>query len=105
MASQAERLKNREISGGESESGASALWERLTEHPQRWKSFLHEVRVEMRQVTWPTRHEVMVTTFVVIVAVESFGAFFFSGNSRCGYLVDQLFHRFDHGGEALGGDR
>jgi len=96
MASQAERLKNREISGGESESGASALWERLREHPQRWKSFLHEVRVEMRQVTWPTRHEVMVTTFVVIVAVAFFGAFFFSVDSTFGYLVQQLFNLFKH---------
>ena len=49
--------------------------------PRRWRSFLHEVRVEMRQVTWPTRHEVIVTTLVVIVAVAFFGIFFFGVDS------------------------
>ena len=76
MSSQAERLKNQEMSGGESESRMASFWERVKEHPQRWRGFLHEVRVEMRQVTWPTRHEVVVTTFIVIVAVAFFGLFF-----------------------------
>ena len=96
MALQAERLKNREMAGGESESGAGALWGRLRQHPQRWRDFLHEVRVEMRQVTWPTRHEVIVTTFVVIVAVAFFGVFFFGVDSTVGYLVQQLFNLFKH---------
>ena len=51
---------------------------------KRWRGFLHEVRVEMRQVTWPTRHEVVVTTWVVIVAVAFFGVFFFGVDSTRG---------------------
>ena len=94
MTSQAERVKSRGMADGSSESRTSALWERVMEHPRRWRSFLHEVRVEMRQVTWPTQHEVVTTTFVVIVAVAFFGVFFFGVDSTVGYLVQHVFSFF-----------
>ena len=78
--------------GGESES--SQFWERIKAHPQRWRGFLHEVRVEMRQVTWPSRHEVITTTFVVIVAVAFFGLFFFGTDTVASYLISQIFKVF-----------
>jgi preprotein translocase subunit SecE len=93
MALQAERLKNQGMSGG-GETETSAFWERVKERPQRWRSFLHEVRVEMRQVTWPTRHEVVTTTFVVIVAVAFFGIFFFGVDSTVGYVLQRVFSFF-----------
>jgi preprotein translocase subunit SecE len=96
MAWHAERLKNQEMSGGATESRAGALWERVKEHPQRWRGFLHEVRVEIRQVTWPSQHEVAVTTFVVIVAVAFFGLYFFGVDSTVGYLLTRLFNLFKH---------
>jgi len=96
MAFQAERLKNQEIAGGASESRLGALWERVKEYPQRWRAFLHEVRVEMRQVTWPTRHDVVVTTFVVIVAVAFFGVFFFGVDNTVSHLLTYLFKLFKH---------
>ena len=73
---------------------AGAFWERVKEHPQRWREFLHEVRVEMRQVTWPTRHEVMTTTFVVIVAVAFFGFFSLAWIARVGYVLQRVFSFF-----------
>jgi preprotein translocase subunit SecE len=91
MALQAERLKNQ---GGAGENESSAFWERVKEHPQRWRSFLHEVRVEMRQVTWPTRHDVVTTTFVVIVAVAFFGIFFFGVDTSVSYLLSKVFSLF-----------
>ncbi len=66
------------------------------QHPKRWGEFLHEVRMELRQVTWPTRHEVVVTTFVVIVAVAFFGVFFFGVDSTVGWLLNRLFNIFKH---------
>ena len=96
MAYQAERLKNQEIAGGASESRAGALWERIKEYPQRGRAFLHEVRVEMRQVTWPTRHDVVTTTFVVIVAVAFFGVYFFGVDSTVGYVLQRVFSFFKH---------
>ena len=79
--------------GGGGSSIASAL-AKLGEYPKRWRSFLHEVRVEMRQVTWPTRHEVLVTTWVVIVTVAFFGIFFFGVDSGVGWLVQHVIRFF-----------
>jgi len=84
------------MSGDAPESRTGALWERLKQHPKRWSEFLHEVRVELRQVTWPTRHEVVVTTFVVIVAVAFFGVFFFGVDSSVGWVLNRVFTIFKH---------
>ena len=83
MASQAERLKSE--CQARPRSRVPALFGSASRSTRRrWREFLHEVRVEMRQVTWPTRHEVVVTTFVVIVAVAFFGLFFFGVDSTRG---------------------
>lgn len=60
--------------------------------------FLSDVRAEMRKVVAPSRKEVEVTTWVVLVAVFLFGLFFF--------VVDAIF-RFgiDHLLQQLGGWR
>ena len=84
-------MKNQEMPGGASESRGGAFWERVKEYPERWRGFLHEVRVELRQVTWPTRHDVVTTTFVVIVAVAFFGVFFFLVDSSVGYALQRVF--------------
>lgn len=44
---------------------------------QRIKQFYHDVKVEMKKVSWPSRQEVISTTIVVIVAVFFFGFFLF----------------------------
>ena len=56
---------------------------KLKQFPARTKSFLSEVRNEMRKVTFPGRKEVQGTTVVVIITVALFGLFFF--------LTDQVF--------------
>ena len=86
---QTERLKH-QIPDSAAESPTGAFWERVKEHPQRWRGLLHEVRVEMRHVTWPTRHEVMVKTFVVIVAVAFFGVFFSGVDNTVGYVLQRV---------------
>ena len=88
-----------EMSGGDSGGrAAEPLWRSASRNmsPDRWRTFLHEVRVELRRVTWPTRHDVIVTTFVVIVAVAFFGVFFFGVDSTVGYLLQRLFSFFKH---------
>ena len=105
MGSQVERLKNQEMEGGASESRANGpgerikeflrtLWERVRSYPQRLREYLHDVRVEMRQVTWPSREQVLATTFVVIVTVGFFGLFFFGVDSTAGYMVERVFNYF-----------
>jgi preprotein translocase subunit SecE len=98
MASQAERLKNQTMAGGEDESRAggwlSGAIDTLKSYPRRMREYLHEVRVEMHQVTWPSREQVLSTTFVVIVAVAFFGFFFFGVDSTVGYVLERLFNYF-----------
>ena len=96
MATVVGKLKNEESQSGRPSIDVSGFIAKLGEYPRRWRAFLHEVRVEMRQVTWPTRHEVVVTTFVVIVAVAFFGLFFFGVDSSVGWVLNRLFSIFKH---------
>ncbi|WP_419804245.1 preprotein translocase subunit SecE [Terriglobus sp.] len=56
--------------------------ERFKSQPERLKSFLGDVRSELRKVNAPSRAEVRSTTIVVILTVFAFAAFF--------WLVDIL---------------
>ena len=89
-------MKNEETEGRGSPFEMLGFFARLGEHPRRRRSFLHEVRVEMRQVTWPTRHEVFVTTWVVIVTVAFFGIFFFGVDATASWIVQHVIKFFGH---------
>ena len=67
---------------------------KLVDYPRRLRQFLHEVRVEMKQVTWPTRNDVYATTAVVIVTVAFFGVFFLLVDSGVSYVVQRVFQLF-----------
>jgi preprotein translocase subunit SecE len=71
MATQSFKVKNEESQGGM----ASELGSKVTGTLENTREFLHDVRVEMKQVTWPTREDVVSTTWVVIATVAFFGAF------------------------------
>jgi len=83
-------------STGSGENPLTATFEKLGEYPRRWRGFLHEVRIEMRQVTWPTRREVFVTTWVVLVTVAFFGFYFFGVDSAASWLVQHAIKFFGH---------
>ena len=51
----------------------------------RLKTFVSEVTVETKKVSWPSREEVVATTVVVIAASFVFGIFL--------YLCDVVFFR------------
>lgn len=75
MATQAVKVKNDE-SGSNAIAGAAAgIGERVTGTITDTREFLHDVRVEMKQVTWPGRDDVVSTTTVVIATVFFFGVF------------------------------
>jgi preprotein translocase subunit SecE len=52
---------------------------------QRANEYLREVRTEAGKVSWPTRREVIASTWVVIVAVAIIAAYLF--------VIDQVFVR------------
>jgi len=71
---------------GEGPEGKVARRERHEAHqPKRFPAtlfdFLHDVRAEMRRVSWPTLKHVQNTTIITIVAVIFFAVYLF--------LVDQ----------------
>ena len=58
------------------------------------RSFLHDVRVEMKQVNWPSRADVISTTVVVAVTVAFFGVYFFLVDSGFSYLIQRVLKYF-----------
>jgi len=94
MALQAAKVKNEEGQGGGPGFQMPGPVSRLAEYPRRFKQFLHEVRVEMKLVTWPTWPDVQATTVVVIVTVAFFAVFFFLVDSGVGYAVQRVFGIF-----------
>jgi preprotein translocase subunit SecE len=66
--------------------------------PARWwregRTFLLEVRNELKRVTWPSSKEVYATTFVVILVSIFFGLYLFSVDFLLNSLVSLIFRRF-----------
>jgi preprotein translocase subunit SecE len=64
----------------------------------RWwgnaRTFLVEVRNEMRRVTWPSRREVYATTVVVILVSAFFGVYIWGLDLFLSWTVDRIFKAF-----------
>jgi preprotein translocase subunit SecE len=90
----AQAAKLRQEEAGGSSFAVPGSMSKLAEYPRRLRQFLHDVRVEMKQVNWPTRADVWSTTVVVIVTVTFFGIFFFFVDRFVNYLVGELQHIF-----------
>jgi preprotein translocase subunit SecE len=75
MATQAVKMKNEATAGNAITGTASGIGEKVSGTISDTREFLHDVRVEMKQVTWPTREDVVSTTTVVIITVFFFGVF------------------------------
>jgi preprotein translocase subunit SecE len=75
MATQAVKVKNEESQGNAITGAAAGIGQRVTGTVHDTREFLHDVRVEMKQVTWPSREDVVSTTGVVIATVFFFGVF------------------------------
>ena len=68
---------------GEGPEGKAARRERGVEGPRagffgRISQFIHDVRMEMRRVSWPTGKEVQNTTIITIIAVIFFAVYLFA---------------------------
>ncbi|HEY1303316.1 MAG TPA: preprotein translocase subunit SecE [Vicinamibacterales bacterium] len=58
------------------------------------RTFLAEVRNEMRRVTWPSRREVYATTMVVVVTSAFFGLYLWGFDVAINWGVNWIFRRF-----------
>jgi len=72
--------------------------ERETQGIRAWwgnsRTFLTEVRNEMRRVTWPTRKEVYATTVVVILTSAFFGLYLWGLDLALNWVVNWIFRQF-----------
>ena len=76
------------------ESSGTELARRVTGSIAGTKEFLHDVRVEMKQVTWPSREDVIATTWVVIATVAFFGVFLWIVDLGVQRGVQYIFKKF-----------
>jgi preprotein translocase subunit SecE len=65
-------------------SGISARWANA-------RTFLAEVRNEMRRVTWPSRREVYATTLVVLLTAGFFGLYLWGLDLALDRIVRWIF--------------
>ncbi len=90
---QAAKLNKEEANGGASFSVPEPVG-KIASYPRRFRTFLHEVKVELKQVNWPSRQEVWSTTIVVTVTVAFFGVYFFATASVFGRAANWVLHYF-----------
>ena len=94
METQAVKVKNEESQSSAITGAAAGVGEKVTGTIQGTREFLHDVRVEMKQVTWPNRADVVSTTGIVIVTVAFFGVFLAIVEWLAQKGLDQLLHYF-----------
>ena len=82
-----EQVKTAPVRSTEGGGGVKAWWGNS-------RTFLTEVRNEMRRVTWPSRKEVYATTVVVILTSAFFGLYLWSLDLALNWGVNWIFRRF-----------
>ena len=94
MTTQAVKVKNEESQGNAITGAAAGVGEKVTGTIANTREFLHDVRVEMKQVTWPSREDVIATTWVVVVTVAFFGLFLWLVDLGVQRGVQYIFKKF-----------
>ena len=72
---------------GEARENVAGWWSRS-------RTFLTEVRNELKRVTWPSQKEVYATTIMVILTSIFFGVFLWVVDLALTAAVGWVFHRF-----------
>jgi preprotein translocase subunit SecE len=73
---------------------ANNFMQRVGQWPAQTKSYVEDLKGEMRRVTWPSWKQVRATTAVVIGAVFAFAAYFALVDLLVGRGVNKLFEAF-----------
>ena len=75
-------------------SGEGGILSRPVEWWTNSRTFLTEVRNELKRVSWPSKKEVYATTVVVILTSAFFGLYLFGVDLVLNAAVQQIFQRF-----------
>ena len=57
---------------------------------ERWWEFLHDVRLEMKRVSWPSFNHVQNTTIITLIAVIFFAVYLFVVDQALSRLITGL---------------
>ena len=87
-------MKNDETQGNAITDVAAGVGEKVSGTVAGTREFLHDVRVEMKQVTWPSREDVVSTTWVVVATVAFFGVFLWLVDMGVQWGVQYIFKKF-----------
>ena len=68
--------------------------EKVKESPGRFRSFLADVKTELKKTSWPTRKEVYGTTLVVILTLFFFGLYLFLVDLALQHAVQKIISLF-----------
>jgi preprotein translocase subunit SecE len=71
-----------------------SMTQRAAGWPARTKTYIEELQLEMKRVTWPPWKQVRATTAVVIVAVFAFSAYFAVVDAIVGRTIQKIFDTF-----------
>ena len=82
-----EQVKPAPVRSTEGARGIKGWWDNS-------RSFLTEVRNEMKRVTWPSSREVYATTVVVILVSAFFGLYLWLLDVGLSYVVNWIFSKF-----------
>lgn len=64
--------------------------------PQQTRSYIDEVKAEMKRVSWPNWKQVRATTGVVIAAVFLFAVYFWIVDAAVSFVVNRIMDYFTH---------
>ena len=73
---------------------AAGVGEKVSGTLANAREFLHDTRVEMKQVTWPSREDVVATTWVVVATVAFFGVFLWLVDMGVQRVVQYILKKF-----------
>jgi preprotein translocase subunit SecE len=68
----------------------AGLLNRVRHFLERLGQFLHDVRIELRRVSWPTPTEIKNTTIITLIAMIFFAAYLFAVDEVWAFLIDRL---------------
>ena len=91
---QAVKVKSDESQPNAITGVAEGVGDKVTDGIQGARDFVHDVRIEMKQVTWPSRDDVVSTTGVVIATVAFFGVFLAIVERLAQWGLDRLLNYF-----------
>lgn len=97
MGTQAVKVKEKDSPRKSEGFSPSGTIQKVTDYFRGLGSFLHDVRMEMRQVTWPSPDDVRSTTTVVIITVFFFGLFLYFVDLSVQKGMEYVFKRFNLG--------